>query len=169
MQQKGRSGSRLAPRFILLLRRRRRRWRGRNRPARLVRGAAEEAEELRAGPRAEARVVGAQSLLIGGHRAVEGKEVRVLAIGVGKQAVALGIAGAADLFSRRAGVRDDNGRLAIGLGPDFLRLLAALGAELGGLALTLGLHALINRLAVGLRQIGAANTHIDHLDAVAFR
>ena len=52
---------------------------------------------------------------------------------------------------------------------DFLRLLAALGAELGGLALPLGLHALIDRLAVLLRQIGAADAHVDDLDAVALR
>ena len=32
---------------------------------------------------------------------------------------------------------------------------------------TLGLHALIDRLAVLLRQVGAADTHVDHLDAVA--
>ena len=37
----------------------------------------------------------------------------------------------------------------------------ALGAEFGGLALALGLHALIDRLAVLLRQIGAADTHVD--------
>ena len=45
-------------------------------------------------------------------------------------------------------------------------LLAALGAELRGLALPFGLHALVDRLAVLLRQIGAADPHVDHLDAV---
>src|SRR5206468_4020909 len=65
------------------------------------------------------------------------------------------------------GVGDDHGHLTVGLGADLLRLLPALGAELGGFALALGLHALIHRLAVGVRQIGTANAHVDHLDAVA--
>ncbi len=40
-------------------------------------------------------------------------------------------------------------------------------AEFGGLALPLGLHALVDRLAVLLRQIGPPDPHIDHLDAIA--
>ena len=48
-------------------------------------------------------------------------------------------------------------------------LLAALGAELGRLALPFGLHAVIDRLAVLLRQIGAANAHVDDLDAERLR
>ena len=105
-------------------------------------------------------------VLVRRHRAIEGEEIRILAIGLGEQPVAFGIADAARLLGGRIGFGDDDGRFAIGLGPDLLRLLAALGAELGGLALPLGLHALIDRLAVLLRQIGAANTHVDHLDAV---
>ena len=46
-----------------------------------------------------------------------------------------------------------------------LRLLRALGAELRGLALALGLHALVDRLAVLLGQVGAADAHVDHVDA----
>src|SRR5438105_15567967 len=65
------------PSFTLLLLRRRRRG---SRPARLARGAAEEAEEIRIRPQQEAGVVGLQALFIGGHRAVEGEEVRILAI-----------------------------------------------------------------------------------------
>ena len=49
------------------------------------------------------------------------------------------------------------------------RLLAALGAELGRLALALGLHALIDRLAVLLRQVGAADAHVDDLNAERLR
>ena len=59
--------------------------------------------------------------------------------------------------------------LAVGARADFLRALAALRAEFRGLALTLGLHALIDRLAVLLRQVGAADAHVDHLDAVGLR
>src|SRR5215510_5897356 len=120
---------------MLLLRRGRR---GSRRSVGLAGGAAEEAEEVRIRPQQEAGVVGAQALLIGRHRAVEGKEIRILAIGLGEQAVALGIAGAADLLGGRVGVGDDDGRLAIGLRTDLLGLLATLGAELGSLALTLG-------------------------------
>ena len=42
-----------------------------------------------------------------------------------------------------------------------------MGAELRRLALALGLHALIHRLAVLLRQIGAPDAHVDDVDAVA--
>ena len=49
------------------------------------------------------------------------------------------------------------------------RRLLALRADLGRLPLALGLHALVDRLAVRLRQIGAADLHVDHLDAEASR
>ena len=42
-------------------------------------------------------------------------------------------------------------------------------AELGRLALALGLHALEDRLAVLLRQVGAADAHVDHRDAELLR
>ena len=65
----------------------------------------------------------------------------------------------------RIGFGQQHGHVAIGLGADLLALLAALGAEFGRLALPLGLHALIDRLAVLSRQVGAADAHVDHLDA----
>ena len=46
---------------------------------------------------------------------------------------------------------------------------AALGAKFGGFALALGLHALIHRLAVLLRKIGAADAHVDDLNAERLR
>ena len=55
----------------------------------------EEAEELGIRPQQEAGVVGTEPGLVGRHRAVEGEEVRIPAIGLGEQAVALGIADAA--------------------------------------------------------------------------
>ena len=42
-------------------------------------------------------------------------------------------------------------------------------ADFGGLLLAFGLHALVDRLAVLLRQVGAANAHVDHGDAVGLR
>ena len=48
-------------------------------------------------------------------------------------------------------------------------LLAALGAELGRFALPFGLHALIDRLAVLLRQVGAADAHVDDVNAERLR
>src|SRR5487761_2459691 len=104
---------------------------------------------------------------LAGGVAEELEEVGILAIGFGEQPVAFAVAIAAHLFGGRIGFGDDDGRFAIGVGPDLLRLLAALRAEFGGLALPLGLHALVDRLAVLLRQIGAPDPHIDHLDAVA--
>src|SRR5581483_1254477 len=84
----------------------------------------------------------------------------------GKQTIALGVTDTAGLLGLRVGLGDDHRRLAIGLRLDLLRLLAALRAELGRFTLTLGLHALVDRLAVLLRQIGAADPDVDDLDAV---
>ena len=67
------------------------------------------------------------------------------------------------------GFGDQHRDVAIGLGADFLALLAALGAELGRFALPLGLHALIDRLAVLLRQIDAADAHVDDVNAERLR
>src|ERR1044072_8808911 len=88
-----------------------------------------EAEELGIGPQQEAGVVGAEPGLVSRHRTIEGKEIRIPAIGLGEQAVALGIAGTARLLGGRVGFGNDDGRLAIGLRADLLRLLTALGAE----------------------------------------
>src|SRR6478752_8503501 len=142
-------------------------WLGRRgRRRRMAGRIGKEAEELGIRPQQEAGVVGAEPGLIGRHRAVEGKEFLVLAIGLGEQPVTFSVADAAGLLGGRIGISDDDGRLAIGLGADLLRLLAALGSEFLSLALTFGLHALVDRQAVLLRQVGAADTHVDHLDAV---
>ena len=71
------------------------------------------------------------------------------------------------MFRGGVGLGDNHGGFAIGAGADLLRLLTALRAELGGLPLPFGLHALIDRLAVLFREVGAADAHVDHLDAVA--
>src|SRR3954453_10171674 len=132
----------------------------------MARRIGEEAEEFGLRPQQEAGVVGTKPGFIGRHRAVEGEEFRILAIGLGEQAVALGIADAAGLLGGRIGIGDDDGRFTIGLGANLLRLLTALGSEFLGLALPFGLHALVDRQAVLLRQVGTADTHVDHLDAV---
>src|SRR5258705_2550750 len=117
---------------ILRLRRGRgRRWRGRR--GRLAGGVAEELEEVGIRPQQEASIVALQAVLIRRHRAVEREEIRILAIGFGEQPVAFAVAGAAHLLGGGIGLGDDDGRFAIGLRPDLLRLLAALRAELGGL------------------------------------
>src|ERR1700759_3047255 len=130
-------------------------------------GIAEVAEEIGVRLEQEAGIAALQAVLIGRHRAVEREEVRILAIRLGKQPVALGVALATGLLGLRVRLGHDHRRLAVGVGTDFLRLLPALRAELGRFALALGLHALIDRLAVLLRQIGAADTYVDYLDAVA--
>src|SRR5207249_1297384 len=43
------------------------------------------------------------------------------------------------------------------------------GAELGGLALALGLHPAVYRLAVLLRQIGATDAQVEDIDAEGLR
>src|SRR5207237_2058859 len=89
--------------------------------------------------------------------------------GVGEDAVALAVALATYLFGLVGGIGDKHGNVAIGPRPDFLTALAALGAEFGGLALPLGLHALVNRLAVLFGQVGAADAHVDNSDAERLR
>src|SRR5260370_38382294 len=125
----------------------------------------EISEEIGVGVEQHARVVVAQPGLIGLHRAVEAEEVAVPAVGVGEDAVALGIALAANLLGPGGCVRDQHGDVAVGLGADFLRALAALGAELRRLALALGLHPLMDLLAVLAGQTGPADAHVDDRDA----
>src|SRR3954471_24772204 len=109
-------------------------WRrGRRRMARRI---GEEAEEFGFRPQQEASVVGTKPGLIGRHRAVEGEEFRILAIGLGEQPVAFGVANAAGLLGGRIGIGDNDSRFTIGLGANLLRLLTALGSEFLGLALT---------------------------------
>ena len=62
---------------------------------------AEIAEEVRIRPQHQAGVAVLQAPFIGLHGAVEGEEIRILAIGVGEDAVALGVALAADLLGLR--------------------------------------------------------------------
>src|SRR5262249_23224444 len=119
-------GGTFVPAVFLRLRFRRRR----------ARGIAEVAEEIGIGLQQEGGVAGLPAVLIGRHRAIEREEIRVLAIGFGEQAVALGVAFAAGLFGLGVRLGHDHRRLAVGVGADLLGFLPALGAELGGLALT---------------------------------
>src|SRR5262245_10503505 len=127
--------------------------------AHLARRVDEVAEELRIRLEQHARIVGAHPRLVGLHRAVEREEVGIPTIGLGENAVTLAVALAAGLLTFRLRVGEQHGDLAIGLGADLLRALGALRAQLRRLLLALGLHALIDRLAVLLRQVGAANAH----------
>src|SRR5215813_1153941 len=114
----------------------------------------EEAEEIRVRPQQQARIGLLQSLLVSLHGAVEREELRVLAIGLGEDAIALGVAVAADALGRRGRLRRKHSHVAVSLGADLLRAPAAFGAELRSFLLALGLHALIDRQAVLLGQIG---------------
>src|SRR4051795_9436251 len=128
---------------------------GRRRPSsRFTTGIAEEPEEIGIRPQQETGIIALQPGLVGAHGAVEGEEILILAICFREQPVTLTVAFAAHPLRGRIGFRDNDGRFTIRIGADLLRLLAALGAEFGRLALPLGLHALIDRLAVLLRQIG---------------
>src|SRR5262249_5193882 len=103
------------------------------------------------------------------HGAVEREEIRVAPERVGEDAVALGIALAADLLAPRRGIGDDHGGVAVGPRPDLLGALLPLRAELGRLALAFGLHPAVHGLAVLLRQVGAADAHVHHVDAEGVR
>src|SRR5262249_61409787 len=94
------------------------------------------------------------TLLRGLNGAIEGEKARApAAIGVGEDAVALGVTLAANAFGRRSRIGKQHGHVAIGLGTNLLRALTALGAELRRLALPLRLHPLIDGEAVLLGQI----------------
>src|SRR6516165_6438141 len=116
--------------------------------ARPARGVAEVAEEIRIGLEQHARVIGTQARFVGLHRAVEREELGVLSKGFRKNPVALRIALAADLLALRLRLGEKNSHVAIRLRADLLRLLGAFRPKLLCLALALGLHALVDSLAV---------------------
>ena len=68
-------------------------------------------------------------------------------------AVPLGVAVASDALGLAGGVGLDHGDLAIGRSADAARGPLAFGAELRRLSLPFGLHAPVDRLHVGLRQV----------------
>src|SRR5947207_1287509 len=121
-------------------------------------------EEIGIGVEQHAGVVVPEPGLVRLHGTVEAEEVRILAISVGKNSVPLPVTLAPDLLGFRGRFGDQHGDVAVGLGADLLRTLAALSAELGRLALAFGLHALVDRLAVLFRQVGAADAHVDNAD-----
>src|SRR5262249_8441922 len=131
-------------------RRRGRRGRGRRTGVgtRLAVRVEEVAEEVRIRTHQQPRVALLQASIVSLHRAIEGEEVLVLVERIRKDAVALGIAFSARLLALRGRFGHDDGGVAVGLGLDLLGALQALRSELLRLALALGLHALVDRLAV---------------------
>ena len=124
-------------------------------------------EEVRLRTDKGARPPVIEAVLIGLHRAVEGEKLRVGAIGLGEDAVALAVALAADLLGLLLSLRKDDGDLAVRLGLDRLALLRPLRAVGGGALLPLGLHAAEYGLRVFGRQVGALDAHIDDGEAKA--
>src|SRR5689334_445387 len=57
----------------------------------LAAGIGKEPEEIRIRPQQEARRIRTQSIFVSRHRTIERKEIGILAVGLGEQAVALGI------------------------------------------------------------------------------
>ncbi len=111
------------------------------------------------------RVARLDAGLIGLHRAIEGEELRILAEGFGEDAVALGLALAADSRRSAAAPRrrctvDVCARRAPGLSCACWR---AQRASFRRLALALGLHALEHRLACWpAGRSTRRSLHIDH-------
>ena len=124
-------------------------------------------EELRIGAEQHARVRRLQRALIGLHRAIEREEIRILAEGLGEDAVLLRIARTTDTLGLAGRLGLQHRHAAVGRGADAPGGLLALGADLGCLALTLGLHAAINGEAVRLGQIGPLDADIEDRDAEA--
>src|SRR5580658_9404323 len=136
---------------------------------RRLRRRAEVAEKLAVGRQHEGRVLAAERVLVGLERAVEGEEVLVPPEGVGRDLDAVGIALTLGDLRRLLGFGQDLDLLAVGAGGDLLRQLVALGPELRCLALAIGFHAHIDGVAVGRRQVDAAQPHVGDGDAEGLR
>src|SRR5262249_17706788 len=106
-----------------------------------------------------------QTFLIGLHRAIEAEELRILVEGLGIDAVPLGVAVASDALGLASSVGFDHCNLTVGSGTDAARGSLAFSAELRCLSLPFGLHAPVDRLHIGLRQVDTFNTDVDDLDA----
>src|SRR5262249_57353596 len=98
--------------------------------ARLARWIHEVAEELRVGLEQHARVVGAQPRFVGLHRPIEREEVGIASVGIGKNAIALGITLAASPLALGLRLGEQHRDIAIRLGADLLRPLGTLAAVL---------------------------------------
>src|SRR5271165_6474851 len=127
---------------------RRRRRGGRRRSLWRRRRRGEVTEEVRLGAHQRPGLPVLESALVGLHRAVEGEELRVGAVGLGEDAVAFAVALAADLLGLLLRLGGDDGDLAVRLRPDLLSLLRALRAIGGRALLPLGLHAVEHRLGI---------------------
>src|SRR5450432_1230587 len=97
--------------------------------------------------------------------AVERVELGVLPVRAGINRGSLGVALALGLLRLLVGVGENDLALAIGVGADLLRLGAALRPQLVGDALALGLHALVDLREHFVRQLDAAQAHVDDFDA----
>src|SRR5690606_6354639 len=122
------------------------------------------AEELAVRRHDHSRVVALQALLIGFHRAIKSEELRVARVGRTIDLVALCVALAAENLCAPLCFGECHRRFTVGTAANALRLFITLRSDFRSLTLTFRLHALIDRLAVLLRQVGAANTDIHHLD-----
>src|SRR5262245_26954798 len=111
---------------------RRRRCLRRRRGPVLAGWIGEETEEVGIRPQHHAGVAVPEALLIRLHRAIEGEEVRILAERLGEDAVAFGIALAADLLALGLRIRQKHRHVAVGASLNLLLALGAVGAELGG-------------------------------------
>src|SRR5258708_3122437 len=80
---------------------------------RLAGRIAKIAEEVGVGPQHHAGIAVLQSGLIGLHRTIEGKEVRVLAVGLGEDPVARRVTFTASLFGPRGCVGDEHRYVAV--------------------------------------------------------
>ena len=111
------------------------------------------------------RIASLQRGLVSLHRAIEGEELRIGAIGLGEDPVTLAVAFTADLFRLLLSRRNRHCHLAIRLRLDLGALLRALRAVGGRALLTLGLHAAKHGFRVFLGQVGALDAHVGNLDA----
>ena len=101
-----------------------------------------------------------ETLFVGLDGAVEGEKFLIPIERRGKHSVALCITLAANLLSFGVRLCDEDADFSISTRLDLLGALIANGTKLRSLALALGLHALINGLAVLLRQVGSPDPQV---------
>ena len=143
-------------------RRRRRRTRLHRRSSRRI---AEIAEEVRIRPQHQVRIALLHTPLVSLHGAIEREEARILAVGLSEDAVALAVALAADRLGLLIGVRDDHGHVAVGLRLDLLAFWLPSARNSAASRCRSVCMRCIDGLAVLQRQVGAADAHVDDVDA----
>src|SRR5271165_2523456 len=141
------------------------RWASRFRALIRRRSRLQEPHEIRIGSDDHGRAGIGERALVGLERANHRVKLWVPGKGVRKRPVGLGVALAARDGRTALGLGENDRAVAIRLGLDLLGPFVALGPQFLGFTLSLGLHAVVDRLTGLERQVGASEAHFVDRDA----